>query len=596
MVKNKFKSIRTLWLILILLILNSIFCIVQATVRYVSHNGSNTPPYTSWATAADSIMFAINVSEFGDTIYVANGVYEEQVIMIPGLSLIGAGMDSCVIDTKLFAVTGYNSVEIYDECIIKGFMVDVSNNFVGTGITTYDNTGIIEDNKIVNAAHGIDYWSSGSISRNNVIKNVKSRGVLVTNFSSTPQVLIENNHFIMNQTTGRAIQITATDSSLTINNIILLENNFTHGFDDALSLKTKFFNNLIISKNNPDGDGVSHTGFPTISRNNFVIGEMDEGFVIQEANDVRNNVVIGADYGFVAGPTQYVFKYNNSWNNEVNFYGLTPDSTNLSVDPMIVNDDTTKGELDFHLQMFSLLIDAGDPNILDVDGSRSDIGLYGGPFGESYTYQDLAPKPPRNLSAIVDSEYITLSWNPNTEADFNSYNLFRETTSNFTTDSTTFILSLSDTFYTHLIPVGIDALYYKLTAADNQDNESGPSEELAVIITSVNDYPATVSDYRLYQNFPNPFNPSTKIAYKLKERGYVKLYVYEIKGELVSVLVNQTQDAGYYEVEFGPETRYQIPESGIRNLASGIYIYQIMIKNKNNIPIYTDMKKMIFLK
>jgi hypothetical protein len=71
-----------------------------AEVRYVSHSGSNTPPYLTWETAADSIMSAINLSSFGDTIYVANGVYEEQVVMIPGLSLIGAGMDSCVVDTR----------------------------------------------------------------------------------------------------------------------------------------------------------------------------------------------------------------------------------------------------------------------------------------------------------------------------------------------------------------------------------------------------------------------------------------------------------------------------------------------------------------
>ncbi len=46
---------------------------------------------------------------------------------------------------------------------------------------------------------------------------------------------------------------------------------------------------------------------------------------------------------------------------------------------MFVNEDS----MDFHLQMFSPLIDAGDPNILDLDGSRSDIGLFGGPYGEN---------------------------------------------------------------------------------------------------------------------------------------------------------------------------------------------------------------------
>jgi hypothetical protein len=105
MVKNKFKSIRTLRLILTFLILSSIFYITQATVRYVSHSGSNTPPYLTWETAADSIMSAINISVFGDTIYVDNGVYIEEVTMIRGLALIGSGIDSCIIDTRTLEIT-----------------------------------------------------------------------------------------------------------------------------------------------------------------------------------------------------------------------------------------------------------------------------------------------------------------------------------------------------------------------------------------------------------------------------------------------------------------------------------------------------------
>src|SRR5512146_55200 len=95
-----------------------------ATVRYVSHSGTNTPPYLTWETAADSIMSAVNISSFGDTIYVANGVYEEQVVMIPGLSLIGAGMDSCVIDTRALVDTiGFISVDVTDNCTLIGFNV-----------------------------------------------------------------------------------------------------------------------------------------------------------------------------------------------------------------------------------------------------------------------------------------------------------------------------------------------------------------------------------------------------------------------------------------------------------------------------------------
>ena len=102
---------------------------------------------------------------------------------------------------------------------------------------------------------------------------------------------------------------------------------------------------------------------------------------------------------------------------------------------MIVNDDTTQGELDFHLQKYSPLIDAGDPTMKDREtGARCDIGLYGGLWGESYKYVDYPPRAPRNVNAVIDTNnnsIINISWNRNTEADFDYYNLYSDTTANF---------------------------------------------------------------------------------------------------------------------------------------------------------------------
>jgi hypothetical protein len=77
---------KTCLLLFTLLFFLLFFAEGSATVRYVSKTGLSIPPYTSWENAADSIQKCINISVFGDTIYVANGVYEEQVVMIPGLS------------------------------------------------------------------------------------------------------------------------------------------------------------------------------------------------------------------------------------------------------------------------------------------------------------------------------------------------------------------------------------------------------------------------------------------------------------------------------------------------------------------------------
>ncbi len=378
-----------------------------------------------------------------------------------------------------------------------------------------------------------------------------------------------------------------------------------------LSDTVKVFNNLILG----DGYGISTAGSSGIGMklyNNYFLGNLGKAIISGPDDIIENNVIVNADIAIEKWFNQPppTVKYNNLWNNSINYSGFAvSDTTNIYKNPMVVNDDSIKGELDFHLQMFSPLIDRGDPAIIDKDGSRSDIGLYGGPLGEFYKYRDLPPRVPVNLSAYhtLDSSKFLLKWNKNTENDFNHYNLYRDTTENFTADSTTFAISIPDTFYLHIIPVGITNLYFKLTAVDNQGNESEPSEELHVFLTeTIKNEQFTIDNYKLFQNYPNPFNPSTKIGYRLKERGYVKLYVYDIKGELVETLVNQYQEAGYYEVEFRGGKSENVPRGEISSvertqevgnrLASGVYIYQIMVKNEKDIPVFSDIKKMICLK
>ena len=70
--------------------------------------------------------------------------------------------------------------------------------------------------------------------------------------------------------------------------------------------------------------------------------------------------------------------------------------------------------------------------------------------------------------------------------------------------------------------------------------------------------------FNLYQNFPNPFNPSTRIKFDIPKQGNVKLTVYDISGKEVNVLVNSELKAGSYE--------YNFDGSG---LSSGVYFYKL---------------------
>ena len=164
---------------------------------------------------------------------------------------------------------------------------------------------------------------------------------------------------------------------------------------------------------------------------------------------------------------------------------------------MLVNQDS----FNLYLQKFSPLIDAGDPTILDKDGTGSDIGLYGGPYGEQYHYIDLAPRTPINLTATFDSLTVGLTWNKNTEADFNHYNVYRDTSKNFQIDSTNLFLSTAVSNLIDILPDYVDKIYYKLTAVDKQGNESDPSEEVSFILTTTTHFQQPTPDYRLYQNY-----------------------------------------------------------------------------------------------
>ena len=86
-------------------------------------------------------------------------------------------------------------------------------------------------------------------------------------------------------------------------------------------------------------------------------------------------------------------------------------------------------------------------------------------------------------------------------------------------------------------------------------------------------------EFTLSQNFPNPFNPSTRIKYELPQDNFVTLKIYDILGNEVTTLVNEQKTAGRYEVNFNASS-----------LASGIYIYKIQAGS------FIDTKKMILLK
>jgi len=101
--------------------------------------------------------------------------------------------------------------------------------------------------------------------------------------------------------------------------------------------------------------------------------------------------------------------------------------------------------------------------------------------------------------------------------------------------------------------------------------------------------------YNLQQNYPNPFNPTTKIKYTIpatpsahgglsQGEALIKLRLYDILGNEVTTLVNQTQSAGNYEVEFSTA------DGNASLLSSGIYFYELRAGS------FVSTKKMMLIK
>jgi hypothetical protein len=93
------------------------------------------------------------------------------------------------------------------------------------------------------------------------------------------------------------------------------------------------------------------------------------------------------------------------------------------------------------------------------------------------------------------------------------------------------------------------------------------------------------SSFYLYNNYPNPFNPSTTISWQMPEGSLVTLKVYDILGNEVASLVNGFQKAGVHSITFNTQNA-----AGSRNLSSGVYFYRLSAGN------FVSTKKMVLVK
>jgi M6 family metalloprotease-like protein len=102
---------------------------------------------------------------------------------------------------------------------------------------------------------------------------------------------------------------------------------------------------------------------------------------------------------------------------------------------------------------------------------------------------------------------------------------------------------------------------------------------LLAIVDNKSNIVSVPTEFAVSQNYPNPFNPITTIKFAIPKESYVNLTVFNILGEKVKELKNETIEPGFYEVNFDAS-----------NLASGIYLYRIQAGE------FVKTKKMLLLR
>jgi len=212
--------------------------------------------------------------------------------------------------------------------------------------------------------------------------------------------------------------------------------------------------------------------------------------------------------------------------------------------------------------------------------AKTAIGF--GPFTSNWAFTTLVPVPGQVTLASpaqddnLTSDSVTFTWRKQNgaskywiEVGFDSLFTFKQFDSTVTDTARGFKLAVNNHSY-----------FWKVRAGNSGGwGASSTVRRINVAWTGVDDVAELPKEVRLHNNYPNPFNPSTQIAFDLPRESHVTLEVYNILGERVALLVDEVRGAGYHQVRFDAS-----------GLASGIYLYRMTANN------VTLMNKMVLMK
>ncbi len=124
----------------------------------------------------------------------------------------------------------------------------------------------------------------------------------------------------------------------------------------------------------------------------------------------------------------------------------------------------------------------------------------------------------------------------------------------------------------------------EVTVSTNDPSNPNLSVQITASCQNISTDPVTAKVTKLYANYPNPFNPTTNIAFSLKEQANVSIDIFNVKGQLVKRLINGQMPAGNHTITWTGKDENQ------KQVSSGVYFYRMQTNN------YTTTRKMLMMK
>jgi hypothetical protein len=468
----------------------------------------------------------------------AGGIGEEKCLIIENLSELGS--------TILFNASSYNTLKY-------SYIISNSENIINiefySSWSTGNSNNIIEHCSIEGGIFGVALTSSdpgiNNVVRNCEIANFESVGIYLNDKES--KVVIEENKIYQKEITTKKFVIGISGSPGDYSKI---NRNWIMNLQAAPSGTVTG-----IRLNNQRGFDIEiYNNFISLAADNhgvkkiigIEIGGPDKWFA-HWINTYHNSIFIGGNDTLITSDTLFssgIVKSSQGTNgvfsirNNLSINKRTASSVGFHTGGIVQN---LKGEIDVDLNVYFASGDSGSYHAGWIDTYYNDLWQFklgASPAEASSKFKNISFQTETDLHLTADS------WN---DTDLKGF-YTSEVTKDFDNEPRNFRY------------IGADELVQAPTDV-KVEKKILPEE------------------YYLYQNFPNPFNPTTKIKYQVPRTEFISLKIYDILGNEVTTLLNEAKEPGEYEIEFDGS-----------KLSSGVYFYTLRSGS------FYDTKKFILMK